>query len=232
MDDSSTFDDSQDFQTTDDTVVEPDSDIPADGQTDIQDGTQGAQTVPFDRFSEVNERLRITEENNRKLIELLGRNPAQAQAPKEPEIDLVDQIVGDDMFVTKDQMREILKVQSQRTEQVLGQTTQSSRALMLNQTEEVFRQQTPDYDTVISQIPPKVIHSLMGVYTDPRELVQAAYNVGKGFIPQKPSAAQVVKQAGQQTQVQPKAVVANEIKGGGTGTKTVDQYLDEKFNSW
>jgi hypothetical protein len=234
MDDSSTSDDSQDFQTTDDSAVETDFIDQSEGQADIQDGSQGEQNIPYDRFSEVNERLKAAEAREQRLIELLGRNPSPTvpQIQQEPEIDIVDKIVGEDLFITKDQMREILKYQKQHTDQVLNTTTQSSRDQALSQTEVAFRQTAPDYDEVIKNIPPKLVQSLYSSFDNPAELVNAAYNIGKSFAPQKPTAASVVKQAGQNTQVQPKVVVANEIKGGSAGNKSVDAYLDEKFNTW
>jgi hypothetical protein len=234
MDDSSTFDDSQFEETSESSEVETDFTDQSEGQADIQDGSQGEQNIPYDRFSEVNERLKAAEAREQRLIELLGRNPSQAPAQnqQEPEIDIIDKIVGEDLFVTRDQMKEILKYQKQHTDQVLQSTTQSSREQNLIQTETAFRQANADYDSVIANIPPKLIQSLYMAYDSPAELVQAAYNVGKSFAPQKPTAASVVKQAGQNTQALPKAVVANEIKGGGAGNKSVDQYLDENFNRW
>lgn len=237
MNESSTFADDSQFEdqtSNEQLAVEPDFNEDQSGDSgNIQDAnTQSEQTIPYDRFAEVNERLRATEENNRKLIELLGRNPGQSQQKsQDSEIDIIDKIVGEDMFISKDQMREILKAQEQKINQVANNTSQSSRENALAQTEILFRQSTPDYDTVIKNIPPKLIQSLVQTYDDPQELVKTAYSIGKSLAPQKPTAQQVVKQAGQSNQSTPKAVVANNIKGGGTG-KTVDQYLDEKFNQW
>ncbi len=227
MDDSSTSDDI--METTDESVVEQDFENQSEVQGDIQDTTQSEQTIPYDRFSEVNERNKELADTNRKLMELLGRSQPQQQQINETEKNILDEILDDDLLTGKD-LKKVLQTIEHKQTQNYQHLSQAQKQTLIEQHESILRTQAPDYDDVIKNLDPKLVQTLYSTYDDPSELVKVAYKVAKGLTPQKASASEIAK-ANNTQQVKTKPVIANDIKGGATG-KSVDAYLDEKFNSW
>lgn len=205
------------------------SELQDNEQADIQDSTT-IQTVPYDRFSEVNNENKQLKEQIGKLLDLqLHNSRPQTQQQGQEEMDLVDQIVGDEEFITKDKLKEIVKYLNNtvnNTVQTVNQTVnRSSKEQILMQEEQSFRQSNADYDTVIKNIPQKVLTSLLQSYENPKELIAVAYQTGKAFTPQK--ATETKQQAKQPAQ---KPVTLNSVKGTSAGrTDEKPPSFEEEF---
>ena len=198
-----------------------------EAQADIQDG-QEEKTVPYDRFSEVNTENKQLKEQINKLLELQLQSTKPQQQQKQEDVDLIEQILGDEEFVTKDKLREILKLQNNLINQNLGNVNQVSKEQILMQHEAVFRQSNPDYDTVIKQIPQKLTVALLQTYgSNPAELIQEAYRLGKAYAPVKKTASEVAAQA----KTEKKVVTLNDMKSTGIQKTPEKVSFEEEFRA-
>ena len=221
------------IDTTSTDVVDPASDDSTTGQADIQDGTPGVQTVPYDRFNEVTTENKQLRDQINKILELqLGTRPQQQLQPTQEfkpksDAEIISEVVGDDGFLTPDHMIEIMRRKDEQSNRIASVQSQNHREESLIQHETVFRQTNPDYDQVIANIPQHIARALMQSIDNPAVLVAEAYKLSKAYVPQQTSAGQVARQAQGKPTTAPRPITANQIKGGGTGTKTAKEIADE-----
>lgn len=193
-------------------------------------GTEEPGPVPYDRFKEVNDRMKAAEQQAAQLQQFM----MQQQQPQQPQGDPFQQFIeqqgiGQDGFVSPDDLRKVGQFFQQQQQQTLQQ-----------QQQETWLAAHPDYVGVVTTPTGQPSEQLMNaIKNDPALGVSLkrnwdpvlAYHAAKAYTPTQPSVNPV--QQIKSGQVAPQGISAATGGGGQTDTATMVQGMsNEEFQTW